>query len=202
MKLGEITSLIIQRKSGGTPDRMARYKYDDRVVRKYMDIARRDIMVDLMAAGGVTDDFIKTFYPYLLWNKSYRYAYANIPASLIQLPENKGLLYVSGIEDDESWDILDNLSWQTYKNMESGMLTGRPAVYVEGNSIICPTLYQSQANRCIKVRLFCDSNGYTENEEFPVPIKSAVYVDMVCRLMDEMKATPVKTANDGNPNTP
>jgi hypothetical protein len=207
MTKGAFVSLITQRETGGLPDRSKRVKYDRRVVASYMDMARKSLLVDLLVIDGVTDDYIKQFYPFLQWDNQRNFAFANLPASLVQLPSNMGLLFVAGIDpegiaDEQPWDIIDNLSWQVYSKMEVGIASRAPVVYIEGNKVICPALRKDEANRCIRVKIICDSNGYTSNEEYPIPIKADIFMEMVEKLMNRLTMTPAKTSNDGNPNNP
>lgn len=202
MTKNELIALFKQNKLGGMTDRTSALKFDDRVIGKYIDIVRKGVLGQLMQAHGVTDDFIKTFYPYLLWDKKRCIAYITLPASLIQLPDNYGLLHVSGIKDVESWQIIDNLSWQVYKNLESGATDPNQVCYLEGNTVICPKINETEVNRCVKVKILPDSNGYTRDEEFPIPVDIASFLELLYNAMQEQKATPDKTANDGNPNTP
>lgn len=201
MKKSEYISAIRQRLTGGLPDRTVAIKYPVRLIERYMDAALATLLNQYVQKYEVTDDFLKTFYPYLLWDDKQNQAYITIPASMVQLPETKGLRWVSGTEDTTtSWDIIPAIAYQVYANMESGQTNINQICYVEGGNIIVPKVRKSQTGICVKVKIFCTTNGYTMDEEFAVPASPLTFIDMVCKGLAELKMTPDLTSNIGDPN--
>lgn len=202
MTKNQYISSIRTRLTGGIPDRTVAVKFDDRIIQRYMDVMLETMLNDYVEAGNmITDDFIKIFYPFLLWDDCAEVAYSNIPASMVQLRGNAGLQWVSGKEETtSSWYMIPNISYQVYSNMESGKTADRQICYIEGSKIIFPNIRKSQTGICIKVKIFCGTNGYTMDEEFKVPSKPAIFIDGVCKLLGEMKLTKAHTTNTGDPN--
>jgi hypothetical protein len=203
MTKGEIISIIRQRKSGGIPDRTNNIKYDDRVIQKYMDFVLENLLNEYIKTSNITDDFLRVFYPPIQWDNKRNYAFVKIPASMVQLPDNLGLQWISGAEDTMTqWTVSKSGLSSVYNRVGATGLTGGWVVHIEGDRIIIHDMPKYMAKGCVKIKIICGTNGYAMDEEFKVCGNPAVFIDMVCKLMDEIKLTPLKTGNDGNVNAP
>ncbi len=207
MTKAALRAIIKQRKLGGIPDRVSGVKYGNRLIEQYINMARRQMLIENIIECPITDNFLKTFFPYVQWDGFRNIAYFKLPATTVMLVDengdNQGLQWVSGQEDEnEAWIIRRNMESQYMSNLEGGN-HGRQICYIEGDKVMLPKLIKSdlEDGLCVKVKIVPDMNGYTDLEEVPLPIKEAAFVDMVCKLLDEQKATMVKTGNDGNPQT-
>lgn len=208
MKKGEFISIVRQRKFGGLPDRTSNVKADPRIIAKWMDVARRQSLIDNIVECPITDDYLKVFFPYIVWDDFRCIAYFTLPASIVMLIDdqgnNQGLQWVSGKDDENtSWIIRRNGESQYMDNLEGGA-HDRQVCYVEGNKVMLPKIKQMDVigGLCAKIKIVCDTNGYTTDEEFAVPVKTAQFLEMVEKLLDEQKMTPAKTGNDGDVNKP
>jgi len=202
-----IRGLIKQRKSGGIADRISGVKYGNRVIEQYINTARRDLLISNIVECPITDNFLKTFFPYVQWDKMRKIAYFNLPATIVHVVDengdDQGLQWVSGVEDEnEGWIIRRDMESQYMSQLEGGAHS-RQVCYVEGNKVFLPKIKKSDLSigLCVKIKIVPDCNGYTDQEELPLPIHEAAFLDMVAKLMDELKLTPTKSGNDGNPQT-
>lgn len=195
MTKGELVATVKVRKSGGIPDRMSNIKFDNRVIQKAIDLALQEY---LSSEPSIGDQYVKTFYPFVLWDDN-GFAYCNIPVSMLALPNNVALRWVSGRNDvTTSWDIIDNVSYQVLGNMEWLSASEKQICYIEGNRLIFPKILKYQTPFCIKIKIFCGTNGYTMSEEFPIP-NSISFTDTICRWLEELRITNIKP-NVGDPN--
>lgn len=202
MTKGEIISVIKQRKAGGLADRTVNLKMDDRIIQRYMDFVLEDWLNQYILNNPVTDDFLRRFYPPVLWDSKNAYAYVRIPASMVNLPNNQGLQWISGTEDDTSWIVSRSGLSSVFERVGVTNMNAGWKVHIEDRRVIIEKMPKYLAKGCVLLKIFCGTNGYTMNDEFKIPGTPAAYIDAVCKLMDELKQTPVKMSNDGNPNTP
>jgi hypothetical protein len=203
MTKSECRSLIKQRKTGGIADRISGVKYGNRLIEQYINSARRQLLISNIVECPITDNFLKTFFPYVQWDDMQKIAYFNLPASTVMLVDengdNWGIQWISGTEDYvDAWIIRRN-GMQYMSNLE-GENHNRQICYVEGSKVLIPKIKKSDLSEglCVKVKIVGDCNAYTDNEELPLPIKELAFIDMCAKAMDELKLTMTKTGNDGN----
>lgn len=201
MRKSEILALIKHNKSGGYPDRVN--KFDDRVLYKYIDLALQQSVEELLQKdGSLPDSLLKTFYPYLQWDKEARVAFAKLPASILPLRNNGGLHWVSGRYDETSqWIQQSNGAQEVFADLEAGNVDNQ-TYYLEGKKLIFPKILKTQVGIPIKVKIVCGMNGYSSDDEITIPSTPVRFVDMVLRMLDSQRMTPQKESNDGNVNNP
>lgn len=200
MKKAEILALIKSNKSGGYPDRVN--KFDDRIIYKYIDLALQQSVEELLQKdNSLPDSLLKTFYPFLQWDKEARVAFAKLPASILPLRDNRGLHWVSGRYDETSqWIQQGNGAQEVFADLEAGNVEGQ-TFYLEGKRLIFPKVLKTQVGIAIKVKIVCGMNGYAADDEITIPSTPVRFVDMVLRMLEAQRLTPEKVSNDGNPNT-
>jgi hypothetical protein len=124
-----------------------------------------------------------------------------LPASLLPLRKSRGLHWVSGRYDTlSSWVKQENGAQEVFSELEAGNVPEQ-TYYLEGSRIILPKVKHSQCGIAAKVKIVCGMDGYGKDEQIKIPTQPMKFIEMVSKLMDEMRQIPQKTANDGNPNT-
>lgn len=200
MKKNELLALVKHSKSGGYPDRVN--KFDDRIIYKYIDLALQQSIEEYLKTDRLNDSLLKTFYPFLKWDKDRRVATAKLPASILPLPNNKGLHWVSGrFDETTSWIQQSNGAQEVFADLEAGNIENQ-TYYLEGKTLIFPKILKTQCGIPIKVKIVCGINGYSGDEDIQIPSTPVRFVDMVMRLMESQRLTPQAVANVGEPNKP
>jgi len=128
--------------------------------------------------------------------------YSVLPAPLISLKDDRGLIRVSELKSVENaFAIVGNGSHDVYSILEAHYLNKKTEVYLQGNQIRYRNLRASVDQVLVKMV----SGISSLDPDAPIPVPSSMesdLIEMVSNLLQEEKLTIQDKNNDNNPNIP
>lgn len=131
-------------------------------------------------------------------SKSRKERYINLPARLVSLEADRGIMIFP--MEDQSWPfvITNNTSQSVFRNLEAGKITR--TCYVEGNKVFFPTL-DSRVKEVL-VKMVGATDQLDEDDPLPVPaIMEDQLLEKLVAKFKEQVAYKEKKTNDSNVNT-
>ena len=128
--------------------------------------------------------------------------YSDLPAPLISLKQDRGLVRVSEIKSIENaFAIVGNGSHDVFSILDAHYLNSKTEVYVQGNRLIYRNIRTGVEK--VLVKMVAGISSLDPNAPIPVPASmEADLIEMVSALLDEGKVTTQDKSNDNNPNIP
>lgn len=128
--------------------------------------------------------------------------YSNLPAPLISLKDDRGLVRVSEMKNiDNAFSIVGNGSHDVFSILDVHYLSRKTEVYVQGNEIRYRGL--RTAIKKVLIKMVAGISSLDPDAPIPVPASmEADLIEMVSNLLQEEKLTTQDKSNDNNPNIP
>lgn len=128
--------------------------------------------------------------------------YSVLPAQLISLKNDRGLVRVSEMKNlENAFAIVGNSSHDVYSILDVHYLNTKTEVYIQGNELRYRNLRPTITKVLIKMIA-----GITDlDADAPIPVPAALesdLINMVSEMLAEEKLTPQDKYNDNNANIP
>lgn len=203
----ELSDLIRDKMLGGDPTLSGKlhptiiHKTADTVIGKLIETA---MFKDKDSNGyEINGEFITQFPPVDVKTDSItNEKYSDLPAPLISLKYDRGLVRVSDVKDlENAYAIVGNSSHDVFSILDVHYLNRKPEVYVQGNQIRYRNIRTSVEK--VIIRMVAGISSLDNDAPIPVPASmEADLIQMVSDILQEEKLTTQDKSNDNNPNIP
>ena len=128
--------------------------------------------------------------------------YSDLPAPLISLKNDRGLVRVSEIGSvDNAFAIVGNSSHDVFSILDVHYINSKTEVYVQGNRIVYRNLRTGITQ--VLIKMLSGISSLDPNDPIPIPASlESDLVEMVSAMLQEEKLTTQDKSNDNNPNIP
>lgn len=173
-------------------------KYDKRVIWEVADMALSYLMSKLFwtirkeGSYSFNNEFITTYKAKVKHDTVRELRYINLPARLISLPDDRGLIQVSPMMNDgEQWVRVNVASNAVYSGLEAGKLSGKTGYRIEGQKIYFQNLKPQYNGSDVLVKMIASTENLGEDAPLPIPSDfEAEFLQMVIQFFNESKMTP------------
>lgn len=139
----QFTALAISYLAGGTAPSDIRGHYHPQIIEKYIELAYGEILYGVNANAidyrdfGQLDSYVKAYKNVAVQYDAERDEhYSLLPASVVQLPKNRGIRSISPSQDQrQKFWYSDNNTDDVYSELEVGKIINRVRYYVENNKV-------------------------------------------------------------------
>lgn len=209
----QAADFIILSLSGGHPtpenkiSRPVVYAALDNVLNEYI---AKDVEEELNRKGSFNVDstWVKTFSgkdaPIIQWDPHRAQCFALLPASRVGIEDDQDIRQVCWSQGaSEDFPMEKPGSAKAWAHLEAGFVgDGRYPFYPDNDKIYWRTMPKRLAGSRIMVSMVAGANGYTEDEELPIPNSVAQTIfERLAQWFKMQAITKAKQSNDGNPNT-
>lgn len=200
----KIAALISEVKHGG--DAPSKPKFHPTIIYAMAEVARNqiiDIAYKEMRKDGVNSlpgEFYKAYKNIEIKDDSDTdRKYVDLPARIITLPRNKGLLSVSPMKEvSNTFNIMDAGSDAIFAGLDVDSFL-EPEVHIEGERLYVRNAPDGVTT--LFVRMIPAIDDFKSDEIIPIPaVLEAEYIKMISELLDEQKVTKQDNYNDSNAN--
>lgn len=195
--------LIISNISGGATPADLDSRYHPLVIGKLFGVAYANIISDIAKQASKAKDWSQ-FDAYL---KSYKNVavlhdedrdeyYSLLPASIIELRENRGIRLISPMQDQRNkFDYIDSDSESMWGELEAGNIPEGTQYYREGGKIYYRNFFQAYITPGLLFKLLVPLSEFDDEEEIGVPSERSIEIFNIIRDMLQ-KRQPEESAND------
>lgn len=139
----QAVEITIDYLAGGSCPADLRGKYHPEIVSKYWEMVYGEILYQINANAidyrdfGQLDSYVKAYKNVaVLYDAERDEHYSLLPASVVQLPKNRGIRSISPMQDQKvKFWYSDNNTDDVYSELEVGKIINRVRYYVENNKV-------------------------------------------------------------------
>lgn len=203
-----MSHLILSIKSGG--EASADFKIDVREINLVCDIAIGYLLgknyFQNRTEGGFEIDgaFVRSFKNQKVYlDQSREEYYTDLPAKLISLPNDRGLVQMSGmVGQNKAFLRLPTPGNRVFSALEAGNMPDEIYYYLEGDRVYYKGI--KTASRWIPevlIKMVASVEDLDETAALPIPSSMSVeFIEIVKQILDEEKNTPIDDVNDNSNN--
>lgn len=205
MKKKEFLEYIQHTLTGGAPVPDNDSRYDLRTIAAWATMAIESMEASVEANPNKNEILtqlnrnLKTFVPVpVLYNTVRDEYYSVLPASVINLPRNRGIRMISPTKDQQNRFIYrENNSSSVFDNLEVSTLIKNVRFYVEGNTVFYNKRMTTDiASAGVLMRLVVPFSELNNSDEINIPTGKAF--EVASMVMDKMRNMPPEDQVNNN----
>jgi len=206
MTCEKFVELIVDYLAGGSCPADLRGKYHPLIVREYASLVYGEILYQINANAidyrdfGQLDSYVKAYKNVAVQYDAERDEhYSLLPASVVQLPKNRGIRSISPSQDQrQKFWYSDNNTDDVYSELEVGKIINRVRYYVENNKVYYRNYDHNFTGLLFKLIVPFSEFADTENIPIPAQQNSQVF-NMIVNLLRQKVSE--KNTNDNHTKT-
>lgn len=171
-----LIELVIARLAAEVADKKTQYSQQE--IEKYVEIVYNSVINSVCVSAisqqdySALDSYIKAYKNVSVTCDTDRDEwYSTLPASIIQLPSNRGIVSISPMKDRKiSFIYRRNGASEIYENLEVGLINTTPTFYVENSDIFyCSRMDSDLAEEGVLMKLIVPFDEFDDDEEITLP---------------------------------
>jgi len=204
----QLIDLLKHRLAGGDCPQELKGKYHPEILAKHISLAHNYLLktvayreAEQTGDFGLLDAYTKTYIIDVLFDDLRKEYYSLIPIKIVDLPENRGIRFLSDVENQSIQYIYrSNNSEDIYNNLDVSKVSKRTRYYRERDKVYYRGVIIEMKEQVL-AKLIPDFDSLEDEDDVSIPSAYGKLIfDLVFQSMSGMPME--KVSNDNNANVP
>ena len=200
MTKAQFIELIKGQLTSGDPSPDLHEKYHEKRIELFISMAFNDVIYQVFANNlDEKDLYVRTYSVDVQLDTTYDQYYATLPAQVLQLPKNSGIHKVSPVKENWSFVPINQLSEETFSELEVNKACREPSYYFSANRIYFQFYdWKQKMLKKARIDMVIPFEDYADTDQVLVPAgKESTILETVYALMgQQLTADHTQNLND------